>query len=479
MKLRYLFSVSKISAITICISVCASLAFSGGGNLFVFYNRHDIFMDFYNTLQTSRVNTAFTTYGNIYPPFLLLLMRLIFYPFASYSDAFQLRDSNPLISFLFIILFLLSIVAVVSIPYLASLSFRRKFCIFLLVILFPPIFSQFDRLNTLIIAFCVLVFCALMAAYGNSRSREDCKGVERYLSNSFICNVYFPGQWLLLGFVLSSYIKQYFIISVVIYILVGHSKLLHKTLALMLYLSSYILVNQLPFWGGYFSGSILDAPKNILSFSNYTQSAKAFNIYSIDIPHIFSDYLLSRDYRAFDFESLSFRVLSFLLIVIFSSACAFLASCFWVLLSRLVERHQQHSFSETSPTSVHSIFTFNCMRAQLSLLPCILLSYVSNSVGTGVLLFIVPYGMLYFFCFSSKAPSDFDVRRLLAVYAAILLLSAVPFSLVYSSSNIYLHFFLLASRSIVALLCAILLSMLTLPTRVPLYRFDKPRFFGA
>ena len=467
MELGKFYTLPRICAIIICTSICTSLAFADNGNLFVFLNRSDIFMDLYNTLQASRVDTAFTIGGNSYPPILLLCLRLIFFPFASYSDSFQFRDSNPFISFLLIILLLSLIGALVGTADLGRRAFRPKVSLFLLILFFPPVFIQFDRLNTLIIAFAVLSFCIVMATCSRSQSFETGSIIRRYLSELSVCYTFTPSQWLLLGFIICSFIKQYFIISAALYILLCPRRLSRRIFALLLYLASYTLINQLPFWGGYYQGSVLELALNTRGFDNFTQTSQVYNIYSLDVLDLFPNYFLTSSNFSFGLQMQSFWLflISIILLIFLTYVC--LVFCFCSLLFPLLRGCQRHSFAGPTIAKVDSLDGVG-MRAQLSLLPCLLLPFLSNSVAIGPLLFVVPYAMLYFFS-SNTWPFVAEPRRMLLVYTIIILLSAMPFSLYHASHGVFIFIVLSASRYTLALLFAVLIFMFTLPSNREAY----------
>ena len=373
-----------ICLIVFCIStIKGGLTNSSNGSVSFVYQRFDYFQDFFNSLNYAKNNDYYAGLKGVYPPALMLCLRVFNYLVAPKSyPGVQLRDSSLLLAILFILATWLSI-------FLVSLKINKTkyiddiataFGTSLILASSPFLLFAIDRLNLILLAFLsqfIMVYCL-------SRRHSEFKIIMR------------ASLWL------SCLIKPYFMIPLLIFECLYAKSVISMLKKTIQSLAIYAFANELPFLLP-FKGSIFTWIRNILEFNSTTQGMTddwlwKFSYYSLS-PVGVSKAFPFTSFDIFNIQEFRWIKLTNGFAIAFSILVSGLLIMYFLKLFRLRSNifFAFHQFSAIRSEAENSLILL------VSVIPFLLLLVWINALGYYSAVFvIIPICLGYYFSENSN-----------------------------------------------------------------------------
>jgi hypothetical protein len=393
-------------------------------NLYFFYISSDDYMDLYHTVFWSKLSHAFTNYSSVYSPLLLASIRALTALHVPHGDAFDMRKDLLFLIFIpipFCVLFIYK-----TLNNIGNIEFGSwyKYVLTLqLTIFFSPFIFLFNRANLGIysVLLLLLLVYVLSLTYFNTDPVIPGSCILSPRPLNILVSLRLPIVILLLA----SFIKPYFLLSLLLYISLGSSSNFHKLRLSFLAFLSYLAPNALifslyPLIGRPFKGSISLWFSNMLNISGSHSFVKDSTVYCL-CPACIARYMATLlpnhsgvEWCLHAILIISLFLLSFILLIVFARS--------WFRSLQLYRKITKSGDQQSSLIHESS-------RILLALTPVILAPFFIATVGYYGFALLLPCLLICLRIISElAAPRIFlsfiiDLQRSLFLFA---LASAIP-----------------------------------------------------
>ena len=239
------------------------------GGVGLIYDRDDYYMDFFHILVDSFRQDFFSMQGGVYSPFLMSTIRFIFAPLYDGQNSFYLRHIYSYLGFLpHATVIIASAYAGCSVGFSYTNDWWKSFAIGITVSLWPPLLFGLDRMNLIMLVYLACI-CIWKFIFTNSFASFRVKKKHKSRLSIF-------GMTSL--FLIATIIKPYLLLILLIffclkaissYTFIRELTLFSSTLISLVFSAALILVlNELPFILGLYSGSVFTWIHNLIDYSS-------------------------------------------------------------------------------------------------------------------------------------------------------------------------------------------------------------------
>lgn len=239
------------------------------GAVSLVYDRDNYYMDFFNIFADSFRQDFFSMQRGVYSPFIMSMIRVIFAPLYNGQNGFDLRHIYSYLGFLpHAIVIIISAYAGCSVGFSYTKDWWKSFSIGITVSLWPPLLFGLDRMNLIMLVYLACI-CVWKFIFTNGFA-------------SFRVEKKFKPNLKIIGFAsllsIATIIKPYLLLILLIFfcfkeirscMLTRKLPLFSNILISLIITAMLILVlNELPFMLGLYSGSVFSWIHNLIGYSS-------------------------------------------------------------------------------------------------------------------------------------------------------------------------------------------------------------------